>query len=284
MPRVPRATDPLGPLRHLTDRDRLLLDLLAEHQTLTTGQIAIALFPTMRAAQKRLTVLYRIGAVDRFTFAPAIGGTGGMFYTLGPIGDLLHPQPPPARSRLRRRMAIAANPQLAHLRGVNGFFTDLLGHSRTHPDTELVRWWSEPHATAVYAVAGIHPDGHGIWRVGHRTLGFFLEHDRGGEPHTTLLAKLAGYTRLAATGPRYPVLFHLPSRDREVNLHRHLANVRLPYAVATAVHVEHPADPIWTLAGDHWPSVRLRLHELPSDHGPVGIGNPHRYHDPHTPG
>jgi hypothetical protein len=53
--------EPLHRLRHLTERDRLTLDLLAEHQTLTTAQIATALFPTLRAAQKRLTVLYRIG-------------------------------------------------------------------------------------------------------------------------------------------------------------------------------------------------------------------------------
>ena len=85
--------DPLRDLRHLTPRDRLLLAWLAEHQTLTTGQIATALFPSLRAAQKRLTLLYRIGALDRFSFARTPTDTGGLRYTLGPLGDLLHPQP-----------------------------------------------------------------------------------------------------------------------------------------------------------------------------------------------
>ena len=112
---------------------------------------------------------------------------------------------------------------LDHLLGVNGFFTDLAGYARTHPAASLLRWWSEPQATAVYALAGIRPDGHGIWHHHGHTVGFFLEHDRGTENHRTLLAKLPAYQRLVVTGPRYPVLFHLPSIDREVRLQHNLA-------------------------------------------------------------
>jgi hypothetical protein len=267
--------EPLRQLRHLTDRDRLLLDWLAAHQTLTTNQIAAALFPSLRAAQKRLTVLHRIGAVTRFAFAPVIGGAGGSYYTLGPLGDLLHPPPGPARSQLRRRMAVAGNPNLAHLTGVNQFFTDLASYARHVPDCRLERWWPEQHTAAVYALAGIHPDGHGIWRVGPTTVGFFLEHDRGSEPHTTLLAKLASYKRLTRGGPSYPVLFHLPNRQRETNLQRHLSAAGVSIPVATAVHGDHPAGPVWTLAGR--PGPRLALHQLPSDHGPHGVNNPHRF-------
>jgi hypothetical protein len=54
----------------------------------------------------------------------------------------------------------------------------------------------------------------------------------------------------------------------------------LGFPVATAVHAHHPAEAVWALAGRRGP--RLRLDQLPSDHGPDGVGNPHRYTDPYT--
>jgi hypothetical protein len=42
----------------------------------------------------------------------------------------------------------------------------------------LLRWWAEPKATNVYALAGIRPVGHGIWHHHGRTVRFFLEYDR----------------------------------------------------------------------------------------------------------
>ncbi len=270
-------TDPLRDLRHLTPRDRQLLAWLADHQTLTTRQIATALFPSLRAAQKRLTLLHRIGAVDRFTFAPTPTTRGGLRYTLGPLGDLLNPHPPGRRSHLARRVDIARNPHLNHLLGVNGFFTDLHGHTRTHPTTRLHRWWNETHTTAVYALAGVHPDGHGIWQAGNSTVGFFLEHDRGTEPLRTLLAKLPAYLRLAVAGPHYPVLFHLPTPGREAHLHQRLADLHLTIPIATSTHNRHPAGPVWALAGAG--GSRVCLHDLPSSHGPEGVSNPHRFQE-----
>jgi hypothetical protein len=276
VPIPPRSRpDRLANLRHLTSRDRLLMSWLAEHQTLTTAQIATALFPSLRAAQKRLTLLHRIGALDRFAFARTPGDTGGLRYTLGPLGDLLHPRGGGRRSLLARRVEIARNPKLDHLVGVNGFFTDLYGHARTHPDTRLARWWGETYATGVYSLAGIHPDGHGIWQADGRTVGFFVEHDRSTEALRLLLAKLPAYQRLAVAGPRYPVLFHLPTVERETNLHQRLADLPLTVPVATATHGRDPAARIWALAGDG--GARLRLHELPSDPGPAGISNPQRF-------
>lgn len=69
-------------------------------------------------------------------------------------------------------------------------------------------------------------------------------------------------TRLAAGGgPRYPVLFWLPSRERETNLRRHLQGATTGAApgaasllavvtaagvtVATATHDLQPADDVW---------------------------------------
>jgi hypothetical protein len=136
-----------------------------------------------------------------------------------------------------------------------------------------VRWWSEQHATNVYTQAGIRPDGHGVWtRHGH-TVGFFLEHDNGTENLARVVAKLRGYERLAAFGPRYPVLLWVPSARREAHLLDVLAGLRTADpVVATAVHGPDPAGRIWALAAD--PTRRRHLHELPSDHGPVGAINP----------
>ena len=268
--------DPLRDLRHLTPRDRMLLSWLAEHQVLTTGQISTALFPSLRAAQKRLTLLYRIGAVARFEWARTVDDIGfGLRYTLGPLGDLVYPSARGRRSLLAWRSELARNPKLNHLLGVNGFFTSLHGRARTHPGEQLARWWGELHATGVYALAGIHPDGHGIWQADGRTVGFFLEHDRGTENLSVVLAKLPGYQRLAVAGPRYPVLLHVPDLDREASLHRALADLRPTIPVATAVHGRHPAGPIWALDGAGGPI--LWLHQLPSSHGPEGISNPQRF-------
>lgn len=277
MPATPTTRpDPLRDLRHLTTRDRQLLGWLAEHQVLTTGQIATALFPSMRAAQKRLTVLHRIGAVARFAFARTAGDIGfGLRYTLGPLGDLLYPCGRGRRSLLSWRAELARNPKLNHLLGVNGFFTDLYGHARTHPGARLARWWGEQQATSVYALAGVHPDGHGIWHTDGQTVGFFLEHDRGTENPRVVLAKLPAYLRLAVAGPRYPILLHVPDHGREAILQRALTNPPPAVPVATAVHGGDPAGPIWALAGGAGP--RLRLHQLPSSHGPEGISNPRRY-------
>ncbi|WP_205752498.1 replication-relaxation family protein [Cryptosporangium phraense] len=175
--------------------------------------------------------------------------------------------------------SVAGSRQLRHLLGVNQFFADLIGHARTHPGVRLNRWWSEQHATDVHDLAGIRPDGHGVWTADGRTVGFFLEHDNGTEPLSVVRRKLGAYTRLANGGPRYPVLFRVPSAAREANLLDALADERpTPMPVATSTHDRHPAEQSWLLAAN--PHHRWALHELPSDHGPVGsVLNQGRYAD-----
>ncbi|GAA1622995.1 replication-relaxation family protein [Actinoplanes couchii] len=279
------ATDPLAAVRRLTDRDRLLLSWLAEHYVLTTDQITDALFTTRRAAQKRLIQLYRIGAVSRFAFARTDTETGSYRYTLGPLGALLHPSAytdpdnPAAKApktHVERRTRIIRSPRLAHLTGVNQFFIDLHASAK-RPDgnSELLRWWSEQHATTVFrsATSQIRPDGHGIWRTGDTTVGFFLEYDTGSEDLSRVVKKLGQYERLAADRDvRYPLLLWLPDRRREAHLLRLFAGVRLPLPVATAVHSRDPAGPVWALPGD--PGPRLRLHELPGSASSVDLGPP----------
>jgi hypothetical protein len=250
---------------------------------LSTDQIAQALFHSGRSARLRLAALHDIEAVSRFVDITT--GDSQYLYALGPLGMLVHPttyndpnrpDTRPPRSSYERTERIVGSRKLAHLLGTNQLFIDLLGYARTDPHARLARWWSEQHATAAYAIAGIRPDGHGVWCAGGRSVGFFLEHDNGTEPLATVLAKLRAYERLAAFGPRYPVLLRVPGRRREAHLLDALAGVSTVMPVATGVHDEHPAGPAWTLAAD--PSLRRWLHELPSDHGPHNPAtNPHRF-------
>ncbi|MGC4795604.1 replication-relaxation family protein [Micromonospora saelicesensis] len=286
--RRPTRPDRLQLLRRLTLRDRQLLDWLAEHYLLSTDQIAQALFPSRRAALLRLAALHTIDAVTRFVDVTT--GTSQYLYALGPLGAVVHPTAytdpdrPSARaprSSIERTERIIGSAKLRHLLGVNQLFVDLHAYTHIDPNAQLARWWSEQHATAAYAAADIRPDAHGVWTVGDRSVGFFLEHDNNTENLSRVPRKLRAYERLAEFGPRYPVLLRVRSRRREANLLRALAGVPTAMPVATGVHDEHPAGPAWTLTTD--PGLRRWLHELPSDHGPDNPAtNPHRFTQPDT--
>ncbi|MGC9668471.1 replication-relaxation family protein [Planosporangium sp. 12N6] len=275
----------LDRLRRLTARDHKLLRWLAEHYVLSTDQIAAALFPSRRAARLRLAVLHSLEAVSRFVDVTT--GDRQYLYTLGPLGVVVYPtafndpnRPDvrAPRSSVERTERIIGSRKLAHLRGTNQLFVDLIAYARTDGNAALARWWSEQHATAVFARSGIQPDGHGVWIAGGREVGFFLEHDNGTEPLGVVLRKLRGYEQLAAYGPRYPVLLRVPGRRRERHLLDALAGVPTAMPVATGIHAEHAAGPAWTLASH--PGLRRWLHELPSDHGPDNPAtNPHRFPD-----
>ncbi|MEU8607763.1 replication-relaxation family protein [Actinoplanes sp. NPDC048791] len=258
---------------------------LAEHYILSTEQISAALFPSRRSARLRLAVLQQLEAVTRFVDTTT--GDRQYLYTLGPLGAVVYPtqfnDPNRAgarapRTAIERTERIIGSRRLVHLLGTNQLFIDLVAYARTHTGVRLARWWSEQHATAVFARAGVLPDGHGVWVAGGAEVGFFLEHDNGTEPLGTVLKKLRGYEQLAAYGPRYPVLLRVPGRRRERHLLDALSGVPTVMPVATGIHGEHPAGPVWTLASD--PGPRWWLHELPSDHGPDNPAtNPHRYFD-----
>ena len=223
---IPRRFDVLTVLDRLTWRDRQLVTALADHQVLTTGQLTDLAFPSLKVAQRRLLQLHRMRLVDRFRWHQPVGSQA-WHYTLGPAGAALiaatRGSEPPSAAQLRsRQLRQAANPRLPHLLGLNGVFTALAAHARTHPDTCLDAWWSEKRCAEHYGQL-VRPDGYGAWTEHHRHVEFFLEYDTGIEPLGRVTAKLAGYHDLAtAGGPQHPVLFCLPSNRREANLHRHL--------------------------------------------------------------
>ena len=232
------GSDPLGVVRSLTARDRFVVSVLAEHQVLTTAQLAQLCFGRLDLAQRRLLRLVRLGVLDRFRWH-ALVGSEAWHYTLGPAGAAIDAagrgvEAPRAAELRRRALRLAASPRLAHLLGVNGFFCALAQAARHQPGSALVSWRSERRCAELYGTL-VRPDAAGIYQEGGQQVGFFVEHDTGSEPLARVAAKLAGYAELrTAGGPRHPVCFWLPSTAREAHLRRLLAEHPGPVQVATA--------------------------------------------------
>lgn len=264
----------------LRARDYTIASLLHQHTTLTTDQLTMVVFTNPITCRHRLGTLRSFGFVDRFIRRNHSGAPNLICWVPGPLSARLMAlsageNPPTAKALRERQDRIYANPTLDHLIATNWFFIKLLAHARIHPQTSLLRWWSERTTAAAFGQR-IHPDGHGVWADGDRQIGFFLELDRGTEPIGTLARKLSSHRKLRAEGgPSSPVLFVLPSRTREQNLHRRLAERPEPGVVVATTSPEfgdNPAGTVWRLVGNG--RHRLALAELPAGHGQPGPLNP----------
>ncbi|MET7710614.1 replication-relaxation family protein [Micromonospora sp. NPDC005413] len=270
-----RSANLLAIYPHITNRDRQLLQLLDDHQVLTTDQIHRMLFLARRTCQIRLGELAALGLLDRFRFARAGGGSQPWHWTLGHQGHRFqaaaHRRPEPTVRTTRQAVdRLSANPNLTHLLIANEFFVRLTVHARQHPQARLDRWWPETMTTRQFRT--ITADGHGLWSVADTTVGFFLEADTGTESLGRVVAKLDRYAQLIRRGgPRYPVLFWLGSEHREEHLHRLLRGRRDSVPLATATHATDPAEAVWLPDGA---TGRVQLTELPSDHGQPVADNP----------
>jgi hypothetical protein len=234
----------------LSDRDRALCRLLHEHRVLTTLQLVDLAFPSRNAAEHRLAVLHQLGVVDRFR-PRHTPGSAPYHYVLGGLGAALlaaqtDQDPAGLGYRRDRALALAHSQRLAHLLGVNGFFTALARAARQQQgEAALEVWWSEQRCAAQWGQV-VHPDGYGRWREQQARVDFFLEYDRGSEPLGRLAGKLPGYAELAhASGIATPLLLWLPSQVREAAVRQALTGSSLPVATATP-HPQHtPAGPLW---------------------------------------
>ena len=263
---------------HITGRDRQIMQLLDDHQVLTTDHLTRLFFHAPRTCRHRLAELRDLGLLDRFRFARPGGGTDPYHWVLGHEGQRFQaatrgePEPT-ARARSQRIARLSANPRLTHLLIVNEFFVRLAEHARRHPHTALDRWWSETASQAFKSTrVVINPDGHGLWTVAEHTVGFWLEADTGSEPLTRVISKLDGYRRFAAGGgPRYPVLFWLSSPTREEHLHRLLRQQPGNVTTVTATGDTNPAEAVWLPTDGQ---DRVRLVQLPTFHGTNSPANP----------
>jgi hypothetical protein len=183
-------------------------------------------------------------------------------------------------------LAIAHSQRLAHVVGVNGFFTALAAYARQQrtEGARLATWWSERRSADRWGRI-VRPDGYGRWEEHGREVDFFLEYDRGTETTDRLAAKLLAYQELAdATRIPTPVLLWLPSLGREATVRQALAttgrrshdHARVVFVVATATAVvgPNPAEAAWLTLDRTWP--RRRLIELadvdPKDWTPETAG------------
>ena len=265
-----------GELARLTPRDRLLLDLLDQHQTFTTDQLVDVAFGSVGRARNRLNTLLSRDILDRFRHYHRPGSQAWR-WTLGPVGAAIIaagrgqilPRPSAVRDGTAR---LAMSPTLAHRVSVNGFFTALTAHARAHPGARLVRWWNEARCREACGSL-VRPDGHGLWVSSGRAAPFWLEMDLGTEALRRVAGKLTGY---AALPPRraYPVLFWFANGAREAHLHAHLSRVTMPDGVAVATAAaDHaagaggPAGPVWRVVGR---SGRVSLADLGAPAGDGG--------------
>ncbi|MDA0565157.1 replication-relaxation family protein [Streptomonospora sp. S1-112] len=244
----------------LTPRDLRVMRLVWDHRVLTTDQIARCEFSSYATAKRRLPILYRLRALERFRPWTPVGTAPWHYILDAPGAEILaaeHGQTAKELGYRRDRLlAVAYRSSLAHTLGVNEFFVDLHSHTRTH-DTHLT-WRTARDCEALWGDI-VRPDAAGRWTHADTAVDFFLEYDRGTEPLRRLEAKLDGYHELARlTGQQGVVLFYLPSRRREGNLHERVP--RPPVPAATAVHGQHPADSVWTPLGGSSPR---RLAALP---------------------
>jgi hypothetical protein len=248
----------------LTPRDRWIIRMLHEHRVLTIHQLTALAFPSARAARMRLLELYQWSVVDRFQPFVTVG-TAPMHYLLAPAGATVLAaedgrDPKDLGYRHDRALAVAHSLRLAHLVGVNEWFTALVHKARHNPHTTLTAWWSETRCARHFGDL-VKPDAYGRWRHGDRAIEWFLEYDLGTEPLPKLAAKLAGYAALAqATTITTPLLIWLPTTRREAAARRQLLHHALhqldhPHTVPVATaaadlldpHATHPspADPVW---------------------------------------
>ena len=254
----------LAVVGRLTERDRLLCRLLDDHRVLTTAQVADVGFTGGRRARMRLSELYALDILDRFR-PQAWGNPSQFHWVLGPLGAALIAAEAGidvADLSWRRGLVhdLAASQRLAHLVGLNGFFTALLRSARTRPGCGLDEWWSERRCAREWGEV-VRPDGYGIWTEADTSLPFLLEYDNGTERLERLAGKLPGYADLAAAAghPNW-VLFSFPSPRRERDARRVLAQRGVPVATASREPGTAPDAAIWLPVRRH--GARLRLAQL----------------------
>ncbi len=261
--------DVAGELRRLTSRDRWLLDLLAEHQVLSTEHVAALGFDNVHTARNRLHLLTSRGVLTRFRDCVRPGSQSWR-WMLGPVGAAFiaarDGTPTPGAGTLAAKTnRLSASPRLGHLLGVNGFFVDLAAHARHNRGAALSLWWSERTCGTVTGNL-VHPDGHGVWVQDGRTVSFWLEYDNATEPTWRVLDKLTGYARLhRAADLDHTVLIRMQTDRQEHTLRARLGDhpgvtggLRVATASGTGIH---PAGAVWLPAGD---TTRRRLADLPT--------------------
>jgi Replication-relaxation len=253
-------------LHRLTGRDRWLVELLHEHQVLTTEQITALGFDQVHTANNRLRLLHQRGILAYFR-DPGSTAAGSWCWTLDLVGARWiaahHGHPTPAAATIRHRIVQTATASdLPHLLAVNGWFTDLAAFARHAPGARLNTWRSA-RTCPPNTMRPSHPDGFGVWTQDGATRSFVLHHNADPDQAVNLVD---GYAALAPTvgGDQAAVLIRLSDPGREAAVHErlaeHPATASGRLVVATSSGSAHPAAPVWLPTGQ---SARVLLSQLP---------------------
>jgi hypothetical protein len=275
-----RAVDPLiRASSRLTERDRYLCEVLYEHRVLTTEQVTDLAFESPITARHRLADLADLDVVERFRPRRQVG-SAPWHYVLGRVGAAVvavsrgeHPDDFYYRSE--KALAVESSPRLAHLLGVNGFFTPLLRDGR-HSDgrRHLAEWRSERSFASRWGDL-VRPDGYGRWVEDGAEVRFCLEFDNGTESLARLVDKLPGYADLGVALGELPlVLFVFPGPKREVAAAKALVRAPIPIATAVLATGESPAQAVWLPVADK--PRRRRLIDLSMSSARHGYAGPRR--------
>jgi hypothetical protein len=253
----------------LTDRDRQLCRLLADHRVLTSHQLTDLAFNHLDTAEDRLRTLTTLEVLDRFR-PRRDTGSAPYHYVLGPLGAaVLAAEQDITVAELGYRrattLAIAHHRRLPELVRANGFFAALAGYARRHPGAELAVWWSPRRCQATWG-ALVQPQGFGRWRERGAVLDFFFICDSAADAPSSLAAALAGYDELASATPQLATvtLLWTTTSEREAEVRRALHPRGCLVATATPAGDRNPADAIWlplTTTG-----LRRRLADLAYPH------------------
>jgi Replication-relaxation len=220
-----------GLAARLTERDRRICRLLAEHRVLTTHQLTEFAFGHLDTAEDRLRTLTTLEVLGRVR-PRRDTGSAPYHYVLGPAGAAVvaaEQGVTVAELGYRRAeaLAIALSRRLPEILRANGFYAALAGYARRHRDTEFALWLPEQRCRERWARL-VQPHGFGHWREREAVVGFFLECHSHEEPVRKLYDALAGYDELAHATPKLATIVcaWIDTAKREAELHRALPRQR----------------------------------------------------------
>jgi hypothetical protein len=187
--------------KHPTERDREIAWLLYRQKILTTDQLRLLFFGSLRRCQDRLLWLYRHRVIDRFYPAgPFALGKPQAHWLLDEVGAHL------VAARLgRERKSLAwdrqqdfhEHAQLAHRLECNRFVCSVIATTLDTPDVWVSAWepgWGaiKPH-WSIPPYESARPDASFTLNTPLGLVAVAVEWDRATEPMATLVAKISRY-------------------------------------------------------------------------------------------
>ena len=197
----------------LSDRDRRILEFVAESYYVTTNQIERACLvegtPLARARMARRLLWSLVGKQLLFRLERSIGGIGGGsgsgVFTLDRAGVWILARQRGEPERRFRPPEERGLSFLLHTLSVTEHLVTLIEHVRSLTDTELLRWLGEPGCHRSFRFRGkeawLRPDALVEVRTGAEIVTSLLEVDRSTQSLPTLARKLRGYLRYARIAP-----------------------------------------------------------------------------------